>query len=144
MLSNLLLVFIVSCLSQICAGFYLPGMAPVSFCESERELSSGEKCKSKILLFVNSLDSVENIIPYEYDKFDFCHDEKDASPSENLGQVVFGERIRPSPYQFDFNKNKTCVKVCSKQYKETKEDKASLSFLAKGVEENYQHHWIVD
>ena len=32
--------------------------------------------------------------------FDFCSvpDEKSNSPTENLGQVVFGERIRPSPY----------------------------------------------
>lgn len=125
-------------------GFYLPGMAPVSFCEKERDLQSGETCKSQILLYVNSLDSVENIIPYEYDKFDFCHDTKDSSPSENLGQVVFGERIRPSPYQFEFNKTKTCQPVCKRTYKDNKEDRAKLAFLAKGVEENYQHHWIVD
>jgi hypothetical protein len=31
--------------------------------------------------------------------FDFCKVDEDNSPVENLGQVVFGERIRPSPYQ---------------------------------------------
>jgi len=35
--------------------------------------------------------------------FDFCAPPKDEvlqnSPSENLGQVVFGERIRPSIYK---------------------------------------------
>lgn len=31
--------------------------------------------------------------------FDFCTAEDEQSPVENLGQVVFGERIRPSPYQ---------------------------------------------
>jgi len=30
--------------------------------------------------------------------FDFCLADKKKSPVENLGQVVFGERIRPSPY----------------------------------------------
>ena len=32
--------------------------------------------------------------------FDFCQaTEEEKSPTENLGQVVFGERIRPSPYK---------------------------------------------
>ena len=30
--------------------------------------------------------------------FDFCQAAEGSGPSENLGQVVFGERIRPSPY----------------------------------------------
>ena len=30
--------------------------------------------------------------------FDFCTAEQEDSPVENLGQVVFGERIRASPY----------------------------------------------
>jgi hypothetical protein len=31
--------------------------------------------------------------------FDFCQSPDGTSPVENLGQVVFGERIRPSPYK---------------------------------------------
>nr|CAD7413336.1 unnamed protein product [Timema cristinae] len=31
--------------------------------------------------------------------FDFCPTDETKSPVENLGQVVFGERIRPSPYK---------------------------------------------
>lgn len=31
--------------------------------------------------------------------FDFCIGSEDESPVENLGQVLFGERIRPSPYK---------------------------------------------
>lgn len=31
--------------------------------------------------------------------FDFCTVEDEQSPVENLGQVVFGERIRPSLYK---------------------------------------------
>ena len=37
------------------------------------------------------------------------------TPSENLGQIVFGERIRSSAYSFDFA-DSNCVKVCSKNY----------------------------
>uniref|UniRef100_A0A8C1MFZ4 Transmembrane 9 superfamily member n=1 Tax=Cyprinus carpio TaxID=7962 RepID=A0A8C1MFZ4_CYPCA len=120
-------------------GFYLPGLAPVSFCE---EKSKGD---TDIQLFVNRLDSVESVLPYEYDAFDFCKDTDERRPSENLGQVLFGERIETSPYKFTFKSDKACVKVCTKSYDAgSKEDKLKLDFLKKGMELNYQHHWIVD
>lgn len=31
--------------------------------------------------------------------FDFCSVKGERSPEANLGQVLFGERIRPSPYK---------------------------------------------
>uniref|UniRef100_A0A8B9H506 Transmembrane 9 superfamily member n=1 Tax=Astyanax mexicanus TaxID=7994 RepID=A0A8B9H506_ASTMX len=77
------------------SGFYLPGLAPVSFCEEEKS----EDCQDEIQLFVNRLDSVESVLPYEYDMFDFCKDNEEKRPSENLGQVLFGERIETSPYK---------------------------------------------
>ncbi|XP_044299303.1 transmembrane 9 superfamily member 2-like [Varanus komodoensis] len=50
-------------------AFYLPGLAPVSFCESsEAQPEEGKPgCQSNIQLFVNRLDSVESVLPYEYD-----------------------------------------------------------------------------
>ncbi|XP_050983568.1 transmembrane 9 superfamily member 2 isoform X1 [Labeo rohita] len=122
-------------------GFYLPGLAPVSFCEKE----DAKECQKEIQLFVNRLDSVESVLPYEYDAFDFCKDLDERRPSENLGQVLFGERIETSPYKFSFKADKACVKVCTKTYDTgSKEDKLKLDFLKKGMELNYQHHWIVD
>ncbi|XP_057183133.1 transmembrane 9 superfamily member 2-like [Triplophysa rosa] len=128
--------------------FYLPGLAPVSFCEKDASGKDSEvpDCKSTIELFVNRLDSVESVLPYEYTAFDFCADQSEKRPSENLGQVLFGERIEPSPYKFFFKKNEECKSVCLKQYNTDKkmEDKAKLDFLKKGMLLNYQHHWIVD
>ncbi|XP_039521682.1 transmembrane 9 superfamily member 2 isoform X2 [Pimephales promelas] len=124
-------------------GFYLPGLAPVSFCEKNSKGDAGE-CQSEIQLFVNRLDSVESVLPYEYDAFNFCKDENERRPSENLGQVLFGERIETSPYKFSFKADKACEKVCTIVYENTKEDKLKLDFLKRGMELNYQHHWIVD
>lgn len=123
-----------------CSGFYLPGLAPVSFCEE-----STDECQSKIELFVNRLDSVESVLPYEYDVFDLCKDAQEKRPSENLGQVLFGERIETSPYKLNFKKDATCVLVCTKSYAaNNKEDKKKLDFIKSGMQLNYQHHWIVD
>ncbi|KAI2668450.1 Transmembrane 9 superfamily member 2 [Labeo rohita] len=115
-------------------SFYLPGLAPVSFCEKEESEKNSDvpDCKSMIELFVNRLDSVESVLPYEYTAFDFCADQAEKRPSENLGQ-------------FSFKKNLECQSVCVKPYNTEKaEDKAKLDFLKKGMLLNYQHHWIVD
>ena len=40
------------------------------------------------------VDTIKN-----YFSFDFCLDDHETGPVENLGQVVFGERIRSSPYK---------------------------------------------
>ncbi|KPP74717.1 transmembrane 9 superfamily member 2-like, partial [Scleropages formosus] len=100
---------------------------------------------SEIELFVNRLDSVESVLPYEYTAFDFCSAPSEKRPSENLGQVLFGERIEPSPYKFKFRVNEECSHVCTKNYNtEKQEEKIKLDFLKKGMLLNYQHHWIVD
>jgi len=130
------------CAFSLCSAFYLPGLAPVSFC---KEGEGGDDCQNSIQLFVNRLDSVESVLPYEYDVFDFCKDDKEKRPSENLGQVLFGERIETSPYKFNFNEKVTCKEVCTKSYKKGEEgDAAKLEFLKRGMQLNYQHHWIVD
>ncbi|XP_072293007.1 transmembrane 9 superfamily protein member 5 isoform X2 [Eucyclogobius newberryi] len=138
--SFVLVYALVSCYS--CSGFYLPGLAPVSFCEKGKD---AEDCPTKIQLYVNRLDSVESVLPYEYDMFDFCKDDDETRPSENLGQVLFGERIESSPYNFSFNQNVKCSPVCTKTYKKGhKDDVTRLDFLKMGMQLNYQHHWIID
>uniref|UniRef100_H2ZB09 Transmembrane 9 superfamily member n=1 Tax=Ciona savignyi TaxID=51511 RepID=H2ZB09_CIOSA len=129
---------------SISFGFYLPGLAPVSYCENEKE-----NCKvsfSNIPVYVNRLVSIESIIPYEYSAFDFCEPVgSPSSPTENLGQVLFGERIRPSPYSLKFNENKTCEKACVRKYDTSKkEDFDKLKFLQYGMLFSYENRWIVD
>jgi len=127
-----------------CFAFYLPGLAPVNYCTKD-DADSKLKCEPNIPVFVNRLDSVESVLPYEYNHFDFCSSSDDHPPSENLGQVLFGERIHSSAYNFTFQDDQTCKVVCTKSYEPKKtEDKTSLDFLRRGVLLNYQHHWIVD
>uniref|UniRef100_UPI00358FFFF5 transmembrane 9 superfamily member 2-like isoform X1 n=1 Tax=Myxine glutinosa TaxID=7769 RepID=UPI00358FFFF5 len=123
---------------------YLPGLAPVSFCEPAKV---GNGCKSDVELFVNRLDSIESVLSYEYSMFDFCQAPKNRSrPSENLGQVLFGERIEHSPYKIEFKKDVKCAKVCDvKVYDPTsKEDQARLHFIMQAMQLNYHNYWIID
>ncbi|XP_043510092.1 transmembrane 9 superfamily member 2 isoform X2 [Frieseomelitta varia] len=138
----LLWLLFVVCLIHHSLGFYLPGLAPVNYCKRGE---TSETCKSEIKLYVNRLNTEKYVIPYEYHHFDFCPSDEAQSPVENLGQVVFGERIRPSPYQLEFMKNVKCDTVCKKTYHGGNRDsEKKLEFLKKGMAFNYQHHWIVD
>jgi transmembrane 9 superfamily protein 2/4 len=125
------------------SSFYLPGLAPVNFCEDDKPTDT---CKSTVKLYVNRLDSEESVIPYEYSYFDFCQaPDVSDSPVENLGQVVFGERIRASPYNISFLRHEDCKFLCKKSYDlSRKEDVEKINLLMKGMLKNYQHHWIVD
>lgn len=135
-----LLLLLATVALRLASAFYLPGLAPVNFCEIK-----SDECQNAIELFVNRLDSVESVLPYEYAAFDFCQLEEEKRPSENLGQVLFGERIEPSPYKFQFKKQEVCKHVCTKEYNIGKEeDKSKLMFLKNGMHLNYQHHWIID
>ncbi|CAD6997010.1 transmembrane 9 superfamily member 2 [Ceratitis capitata] len=123
-------------------AFYLPGLAPVNYCKKSDMSGS---CKSEITLYVNRLNTEESVIPYEYHHFDFCTGNELNSPVENLGQVVFGERIRPGPYHIEFLKDVKCDVVCTKNYTgEDPESDRRIMILKKGISLNYQHHWIVD
>lgn len=62
------------------------------FLLSRRSGGETEECQSKIDLYVNRLTSQDSVIPFEYSAFDFCTaDDGAKSPTENLGQVLFGE-----------------------------------------------------
>ncbi|XP_070492315.1 transmembrane 9 superfamily member 2 [Chironomus tepperi] len=122
--------------------FYLPGLAPQNYCKKSE---SSKSCKSEVTLYVNRLNTEESVIPYEYHHFDFCTTDESNSPVENLGQVIFGERIRPSPYKINFMENTTCQVLCKKQYVGGQADsERRLMIMKKGMSLNYQHHWIID
>ncbi|KAH8400452.1 hypothetical protein KR222_000007 [Zaprionus bogoriensis] len=125
-----------------CEAFYLPGLAPVNFC---KKTDMSTTCKSDVVLYVNRLNTEESIIPYEYHHFDFCLGKEENSPVENLGQVVFGERIRPGPYHIQFMEDVECAVACRKNYTGGDVDSdRRMMVLKKGISLNYQHHWIVD
>lgn len=135
-------VFCVALMPVFTLGFYLPGLAPVNYCPKEMETLH---CKAGLKMYVNRLDSDQSVIPYEYHHFDFCTADEGESPVENLGQVLFGERIRPSAYDINYLQDATCKPLCEKTYKSgNKGDPQKLKQLQKGMMLNYQHHWILD
>eukprot|EP00117_Sycon_ciliatum_P021487 scpid32733/ scgid18817/ Transmembrane 9 superfamily member 2 len=138
---SLLTLLVAVCIS-ISHAFYLPGLAPVSYCK--KGAVSNPPCQTDIKVFVNRLDSTESILPYDYEKFDFCEAKSDR-PSENLGQVLFGERIAGSVYNLSMLEPIACKLLCRKEYaKKDAGQMKKLAFLVSKILKNYEHHWIAD
>lgn len=59
-----MILCVILCILSLASGFYLPGLAPVTYCQNAEE----GKCRTEINLLVNRLNSEESVIPYEYDQ----------------------------------------------------------------------------
>jgi hypothetical protein len=70
------------------ASFYLPGVSPDSYEENE-----------DVKLFVTKLTSTKTQIPYDYYSLNFCKPKHAKEQSENLGEVLSGDRIENSVYK---------------------------------------------
>ncbi|XP_052026311.1 transmembrane 9 superfamily member 2-like [Apodemus sylvaticus] len=135
---QLLLFFLVT----TCEAFFFPGLVPITYCE---EGHSNSYCKSSIQVYADKLYSVETVMFYDYDSFDFCQDSLKRTPSETLGQILSGEQVTSCPYKFSFKKEETCRKVCVKSYDPDNEDEMNkLAFLKRAIKQNYHHHWVID
>jgi transmembrane 9 superfamily protein 2/4 len=78
---------------------------------------------------------------YYHPRFHFCRPKdgpKDVG-SESLGSILFGDRIKTSPFKLNMMKNESCKPLC-----EAKFDPKSAIFTTKRILENLQHNWLVD
>ncbi|XP_051130961.1 transmembrane 9 superfamily member 9-like [Andrographis paniculata] len=120
----LMLVFFIG----VAHSFYLPGVAPKDF-------DKGDPLKVK----VNKLTSVKTQLPYSYYTLPYCKPKTIVDSAENLGEVLRGDRIENSPYEFNMRQPQMCNIVCnitltSKEAKEFKEK----------IEDAYRVNMILD
>ncbi|KAK8520282.1 hypothetical protein V6N12_004234 [Hibiscus sabdariffa] len=106
--------------------FYLPGVAPEDF-------QKGDPLKVK----VNKLTSIKTQLPYSYYSLPFCPPGKIVDSTENLGEVLRGDRIENSPYVFKMHEPQMCSVLCritldaktAKQFKEKIGDEYRVNMI---------------
>lgn len=114
-------------------GFYVPGVAPVEFKEGQQIEVKGIK-----------LTSTKTIVPYEYYTLPFCKPPGNNIHynSENLGEVMRGDRIVNTPYQLAMKKNVSCSTTCENMVKKLGQEEAET--LIRRIKEDYHVHLLVD
>ena len=129
---------------ELSSAFYLPGVAPTSYQKGDQ-----------VPLHVNRItplqsdndQEVHSLVSYDYyyKLFHFCKPdeahggEQDVGP-ESLGAVLFGDRIKTSPFELHMLENTTCRKVCDEQ----KINQRGARFWNRLISESYGYNWLVD
>ncbi|CAI9285646.1 unnamed protein product [Lactuca saligna] len=109
-------------------SFYLPGVAPQDFYK-------GDVLRVK----VNKLASTKTQLPYSYYSVPYCRPNKIVDSAENLGEVLRGDRIENSPYEFQMRVPQMCNVVCRRVLNE----KSAKEFKEK-IDDEYRVNMILD
>ncbi|XP_077991420.1 transmembrane 9 superfamily member 2-like [Glandiceps talaboti] len=117
----------------------MPGSPVTEYCNATQTGKS--RCKTELPVIVNKVDSTKKFVPYSYTRFAFCSLPPKSGVSQNLGQILGGDRMYKSQYNMTFMKNNNYTRVCQNTYTS---NSVKWKHLKEAINLNYQHHWYVD
>jgi len=122
-------IFVAAVLFSHACAMYVPGTFPAEFLPD-----------APMKVKVNSLTSTSTLQPIEYYKLPFCRPPEGILKSaENLGEMLMGDRIENSPYQFYMLREQRSVKLCDITLTEE-----TASQLQKMISEQYKVNYILN
>ncbi|AEO70706.1 79eed380-437c-4c27-8b7b-a8de1ccdb43b [Thermothielavioides terrestris] len=123
---------------QLASAFYLPGVAPTSYKQNEL-----------VPLYVNTIRPVagsdamlHSVVSYDYYHpfFQFCRPENGVEDvGASLGSILFGDRIKTSPFELKMGVNETCKTLCETTYQKT-----AAMFVNEKIRAGISLNWLVD
>lgn len=133
--------FLLGCLQLHAAwAFYLPGVAPSSYEERELVPITVNTLTPSISRFDQQLHAVVSY-DYYHPSFGFCEPEGGpVTVRESLGSILFGDRIRTSPFELRMGVNETCKSICPGKTL-TADD---ATFIATRIEQAYKVNLLID
>ncbi|XP_041968670.1 transmembrane 9 superfamily member 4 isoform X2 [Aricia agestis] len=129
-----LLIYLAS-LIFFCDGFYVPGVAPVEFKKGQR-----------IEVRAVKMTSIHTQLPYEYYSLPLCLPKNGTIlyKSENLGEVLRGDRIVNTPYEVNMAENIKCKLLCHKKNDPINWSVEESEKVASRIEHEYYVHLLID
>lgn len=117
--------------------FYVPGMAPSDF-------KKGDPIEVKAV----KMTSIHTYLPYDYYSLPFCLPAGGSSAihykSENLGEVLRGDRIVNTPYLVKMAQNTPCTLLCHSKDKPIYWDAEKSQVVIDRIQHEYYVHLLVD
>ena len=94
-----------------------------------------------IYLTVNAYTSSSNFIAYDFydERINNCEPKDKQLEHENLGSILFGDRIYNSRYNITMLETKQCVQLCDDITK-----LKNTGFISRLIKENYRNNWYID
>ena len=112
------------------SAFYLPGGFPRAYLDGEN-----------VEMDVNVMSSIHTHLPYKYYSLPFCRPPvTHKSEGETLGEILMGDRIERSPYEyFPMNTNVACRVLCTKKFSKTENE-----LLMERIRDEYSVNLLLD
>ncbi|XP_077302874.1 transmembrane 9 superfamily protein member 4 [Arctopsyche grandis] len=131
---NSVILSILACLA-IADAFYVPGVAPVEF-------HKGQTIEVKAV----KMTSTHTQLPYEYYSLPFCLPKNGTFvyKSENLGEVLRGDRIVNTPYIIKMAEDISCKLLCHAKTTPMNWNAEESQKVASRIEHEYYVHLLVD
>lgn len=119
---------------QISRGFYVPGVAPVEF-------TRGAPVEVKAVKMTSS----QTQLPYDYYSLQFCRPRNGTLyKSENLGEVLRGDRIVNTPYEVQMDQSMACKLLCHDLSNPIVWNEAESREVIDRIQHEYYVHLLVD
>lgn len=94
-------------------------------------------------ILVNSMSSRKGVLPYPHYSVKTCAPTAEVlereRQRENLGEILWGDRIEPSLYSVRVMQNVTCQEVCTVQY-----SRSEMAILEKRIDQEYRVNMMLD
>lgn len=119
------------CICQNVNTFYVPGVAPVEFVKGQ-----------SIMVKAVKMTSTRTQLPYEYYSLQFCLPKNGTIvyKSENLGEVLRGDRIVNTPYDVQMAENINCKLLCNTKDRPLNWNAEQSSKVSERIEHEYYVH----
>lgn len=132
LMNSIIFIFIIESFGKVSA-FYVPGVAPVEFTKNQ-----------PIEVKAVKMTSTQTQLPYDYYSLPVCRPKNGTIyKSENLGEVLRGDRIVNTPYEVYMAVDSTCRILCNKESLVTWTEKQSRT-VAHRIQHQYSVHLLVD
>ncbi|EDV58647.1 transmembrane 9 superfamily member 4 [Drosophila erecta] len=130
-----LAIVLLAALVLVADCFYVPGVAPVEFVQDQ-----------KIDVKAVKMTSSRTQLPYQYYSLRFCYPKNGTLifKSENLGEVLRGDRIVNTPYEVRMNQQVNCRLLCNQKDRPLTWSKEDSGLVAERIQHEYFVHLLVD
>ncbi|KAK3294128.1 uncharacterized protein B0H64DRAFT_374952 [Chaetomium fimeti] len=123
---------------QLVSAFYLPGVAPESY-EKDQIVPLNVNAIRPV---AGSDAMLHSVVSYDYyhPLFQFCRPpDGPQDVGASLGSILFGDRIKTSPFELKMAHNESCKALCKTTYQ-----RGAALFVNQLIQSGISLNWLVD